>query len=439
MFGNGNTFDLSDIVTYSPDGDMIAEITAKTDFLTIANSFTCTMAGTYAGSLLGQADPRGWACFDVATTATIGQAIHDDTAIFGRDDCGSETVGDGQITIEDLIVVVMSHYNIPPYNTSQSVPTITAPFATEAYANLCQTGSNGYLGCSDVLYTVPPARRLLSQQASDLFDLRKVMETSEGMLVQLRIEEPYYVVTANLYITNLSQSTTVQELPNASSWSSLTPQPESWKVYLFRNGGTANVQVQSQGYVTISQYVGPFGSAQVYIWTREMQLCIEESTSVAFNSPNASFHHILPETFCFTRGQPSTPPPPRPPVTPPPSTPPLPPSTPPPCPPPPLPTSPPSQPPASSSDQMSPGVLFVLILLGVCLVLVLAFFLLRRSGQRTSTQVGPQRGSAQSSSRTANQSAVRRAQIGNRDARRQVSGIQMNTRSNIPQIRRNVV
>ena len=371
---------LFDLQTYTPDGTMVAEITGSTDFQTIASEFSCAIVGN--SSLVSyQPDVRGWTCFDVAHVSTIGVAQNRSDVVFGTE-CSGHTVGDGVITIEDVLLVLLAHYNIPPYD---SVPlnttTITAPLTYDSHYERCGSGSRTPATCDDV------ALRRSLQMSSVWYDFSIVTQTSwvdvegtlrTGMWVKLDVKHPSQLVTGNLYIytaddpSGISGSTNVKELDfslheDYQGGGDQNVAGETMVLYDPRGTSTL-LSMTGRGYMSVYYKIFtslPYGQPSIYLWTPSSSICIRHSSSLTrLHTQPSSAAYIWQEDECLYYVDSPTPPPsPKEPSSAPPA-----------APPPIGPTVAPADPPSlSPSPGMSTAAIVGIVLTCIAVLLTVGF------------------------------------------------------------------
>ena len=188
---------------------MFAELAAGFDFGLNPAAFSCIAAGSQT-SPYAQADLRGWTCFDIATPGTLGLAFGRGAATFGRN-CSNMAVGDGLITIHDIVLNLMIRYRLPPYDVPLTTITIEAPLTR--HDDRCTEYEEGAIlatqaTCAEVMHD--SARRQLSEFVASIgTTLSIVSELPSGMwvsfvpdrdvmLVELRIDAgPYDIIPAH--------------------------------------------------------------------------------------------------------------------------------------------------------------------------------------------------------------------------------------------------
>ena len=303
------------VETYTPDGSLLAEVTGSYDFQRVLSHFSCVVSGNRS-TPVAQEDARGWACFDVASVDTLGVAFAANASRFGRA-CGGERVGDGLITVEDVLVGLMGHYQIEPYRVPLTTPTITAPLLPDVYRARCDSRTRAPVDACDAVS--PRGGRRRAQSAEPWHELRVVDERPDGMWVRLSVLAPHRLVSANLYIRHLPGDVLIRRTGFGQRAPLLRPGMPT--VLLDPNGTRTTAAMASDDYLTLSFDLfsnDPFGQPRLYVWTPRAELCLEQhSTLTRVSSADASF--VLGARQCVSRSSPWPPPPPRARAPPPPS------------------------------------------------------------------------------------------------------------------------
>ena len=296
--------------TYTPDGTLIAEITGSTDFQTLAQEFSCAASGN-STLVPYQNDVRGWTCFDVASVSTIGVALATGTPIFGHS-CAPSVVGDGVITIEDVLLVLLAHYQIAPYNVALTTPTITAPLTDASHAARCATGDRAPVTSCENVYAsdVDGSRRRALDAAEPWYELALARGTSRGMWVHLSVRAPSQLVTGNVYIDGLPSTTrVVMSRFEAEHVGYEGGDP----IVLYDTNHTRTlVSMANDDYMTISYNIFsslPFGRPEIYVWVPRAELCVKPGSTLTRIHDNPSrAEHIWTSGECVRVAAPPPPP-----------------------------------------------------------------------------------------------------------------------------------
>jgi hypothetical protein len=286
MFSGSGTLN---VLTYSPDGHMIAELAGGVDFNEVAHRYSCVAAGIQPTTVV-QLDPRGWSCFDIAHVGTVANAMSTMTPQFGQN-CSGSIVGDGQITVEDIIIVLMVHYRIPPYDgVSMAAVTITAPLA--GHSERCESseanGTKPLATCASAIH----GRRMAAAFEPTL-QVRS--QSPGGMWVMFTIPHPNRLASCNLYIDTASPrrrlsasmpvaTTTVSNQPfeNVEARKSLEGTVPA-VMYDKNNTGFnyfmgADNTISGAGTLSIG---GRVGQPILYVWTPSTYFCVRETSTVS--------------------------------------------------------------------------------------------------------------------------------------------------------------
>lgn len=360
------------IQTYSPDGTMLAEMIANSDLSRVISEFSCILAGARAPPA-AQTNIMGYVCFDIATPGTFGRALATQQPLFGTE-CGGQTVGDGKITIEDVVIALMVHYSLPPYDTTRvnmTSTTTTAPLTS--YTEQCalyeaHTDVNSAPVVPGATCDQVAARRRLQSGVHHTFEV--VENKPNGMWVRLSISSPRELATATLHLKGLPVPTNAPTAHAANTWASRAAYELPPVSFLVDRQGTAfTYGITSNNTLSGSQWSGTFGRPTLYAWTTAMSLCIQELSTLSYIGASDNVY-TFPADECLQRTlfpPPASPPP----SSPPPSSPPPPPSASP-SPPPSASPSPPASPPGSAPvgaivGGAVGGVVALLVCVAVCL------------------------------------------------------------------------
>ena len=289
---------LFDVTLYSPDGSMISEITGTTDFQSLARAFSCAVIGN--SSLVPyQSDVRGWTCFDVASVSTLGVAQALNASVFGHD-CSGQTVSDGVITIEDLLVALLAHYQIVPYNVPLDTTTITAPRTDASHAARCAAATVEAQRAPDTTCdNVLLSRRL--RETERWHALETVERTERGAWVRLSVDSASTLVTGNLYVRGLPKATRV--LNGRFEDRGEVVGAGDAPILLHDSRGTRTVVAMvSDDYVAISYDIFsalPLGRPLIYVWTPRSALCVgASSTLTRVGAAAADAQYVFADDEC---------------------------------------------------------------------------------------------------------------------------------------------
>lgn len=302
---------------YTSDGDMTAEFSANSNFLSIVHQYSCVISGAIPTPIAG--DTRGWACFDVATRSTIGIALSTGHPSFGQQCANGQVYGDGVITIEDVLVVLFTEYGVAPYNIPLNTPTITDIQPQWAYAQHCSEQRMVSMTC-----LTDQSRRLQKSNITyPLLSFEAVKETPHGMWVQLAMA----LYTGTMYIIGISQeagtsavgfgSSTLNNVsvPGDVAVQEMHPTAVVFDAQGFELQATWGLPGQIQIAPTLNINIGDDPHTILYVWTQGDSVCIYS------NLQNASYLNGIEITdTCVTRSTPFPPslPPPSSPKPPPP-------------------------------------------------------------------------------------------------------------------------
>ena len=186
--------------------------------------------------------------------------------LFGTE-CEDDIVGDGKITIEDVVIAMMIRYGIPPYDSSRVTlndTTTTAPLTS--YSSQC----TAYEEHTDPTYApiVPSAtcddvttssRRRLQSAVFHTFEILE--ETAHGMWVRLSISSLRGLVSANLNIGGVAVPVSTPNVNAVNVWEDrLQYQLDPVSIVVDRNGTSFTYSVTSDNMVTGFQFSSPLAN-----------------------------------------------------------------------------------------------------------------------------------------------------------------------------------
>jgi hypothetical protein len=387
-------------VQCTPDSSLIAEQIGLVDVLGNTDApYYCVVSGHIAEYSPLQ---HCLQCLDTAIVGSYAAALFAGTPTFGQD-CSSSVdfveeqviIGDGKITMDDLLINLAMQRRIHPFDVSDimSATTITHPISTSHHGDSCVTfESNGRshggiapATCDDAV-DVPGRssrrRALSSSTAREVIEFDTLLQTEGGRWHRLVWKAD--VVSTDLYLKGVDVTRDALEVSHVNSFDFDAERQEREhadrvQVVVDKRNTTFQVTLLSRNYLGGYQFSAPFGKPAIYMWvpkarsseaTRRSMQSVSEGGAVCldvYSSTSTTQGTIVIDTvFCSSPlpspPAPPTPPPPLSPPTPPPPSP-APPLT------PPLPSSPnrtasspATPPPAGPPPRSEPDVTSVIVI-----------------------------------------------------------------------------